>query len=742
MKSRAPLLERVRFLLSGRKENPVGSMMVQTRVGQAVWTDANFANLAREGYQTNVYVYRAIRLLSASIGGLRWIITATDTQGNETEREGHPLLSLLKRPNPFQGQAQFFEAVVSFLAIAGNSYITPAIGGGRVIEMWPLRPDRMKVLAGPGPWLPVGGYEYRVESGTTPRRFEPEEILHLRRFHPTNDFYGLAPLVPSARSIDSNNDARRHNVALLQNGASPGGMVSVKQPMTEPNRAEFLKQFEDDHTGPSNAGKLFLGEGDVSYTQMGLSPKDMDWLEGSRLSAREIVNAIGVPPEMVGDTANKTFNSYPEARRAFYQDTVLPEADYFKDELTYFFRRIKALRENESLDYDKDAIEALREDRATLWTAAGEAWKDGRLTRNESRVAMSYDEEPGGDFYLLPLGVTPVNADGSDLFPPEDVPDIPPADDEDPGEIPDEDPQEPPDEDEDEKRRARTWETKAFNLGTPERRLRHFKAMDRRREKWIKSIRAAAAKRLGVQRKQIVAAVAGASDPSGAVASVEKAIVEQHEAWGRFYTNVYQAVGKDFADGILRGLKSDLRADWTFGGPSCRKALDAFRVKADRDTDGLVQQAIDNYLRSTAGQKIKGILDTDLDRIREQLAEGVRAGEGADVLAKRIDGYLLEIYPNRAETVARTEVIGASNAGSQAGAIATGLPIRKSWLATPGSRTRASHLDANGQTVPLDQPYIVGASRMGFPGDSRLGADVAEIANCRCTETYDVQGEP
>ena len=61
---------------------------------------------------------------------------------------------------------------------------------------------------------------------------------------------------------------------------------------------------------------------------------------------------------------------------------------------------------------------------------------------------------------------------------------------------------------------------------------------------------------------------------------------------------------------------------------------------------------------------------------------------------------------------------------------------RKRWSAILDKRTRDTHIKANGQTVPIDQPFVVGNSLLMFPHDGSLGADPSELLNCRCSAIY------
>lgn len=123
---------------------------------------------------------------------------------------------------------------------------------------------------------------------------------------------------------------------------------------------------------------------------------------------------------------------------------------------------------------------------------------------------------------------------------------------------------------------------------------------------------------------------------------------------------------------------------------------------------------------------------------RRQLLEGFQRGESIPQLQTRVR-KALRVSEHVATAVARTEVIAASNGGAiwqakQLAAAGVG-PATKTWLATADSRTRRDHRAADGQTVPVDQPFIVGGYALDYPGDP-AGPD-REVWNCRCTVIWD-----
>lgn len=134
-----------------------------------------------------------------------------------------------------------------------------------------------------------------------------------------------------------------------------------------------------------------------------------------------------------------------------------------------------------------------------------------------------------------------------------------------------------------------------------------------------------------------------------------------------------------------------------------------------------------------AQNRLARVGDTAWFSAREQLSEGFKAGDSVPQLAKRVQD-VLDVTKARATTIARTEVIGASNAGAFAEARAMGL-TQKTWLNTDDPRTRPTHVRAGDQVQPLDEPFIVGGARLMFPHDP--AGPPGETINCRCTLLFD-----
>lgn len=407
------------FARLARKENPVAKLIaLVTGPGDPAWTPQRFDALAKEGYAQNVWVYKCVDMIAKAVAGVPWLVFKVNRLGDRREitDPNHPLVKLLRRPNPRQGQARFFTEVTSYLLLAGNSYIV-AVGpeSGPPKELWVQRPDRMRPI--PGTDRMVRSYEYEV--GGRKKEFDADDVLHLTLFNPVEDFYGLAPTTVAARSIDMDNAADAWNTALLQNRARPDGALVVEGTLHPDVRDELERQIREKFAGKHNAGRPLLLSGGMKWQQIGFSPADMDWTKLKSITRLQICTAFGVPPELLGDHEHATYSNYQEARKGFYHETVLPLLDYLRDELNAWL--VPRFGNNLVIDYDADAIEAIQEDRKQVWDMAMNAVDKGVLTINEARFMMGHEDVDGGDVRLMPVNKIPVGPDAEEEEEPGNV---------------------------------------------------------------------------------------------------------------------------------------------------------------------------------------------------------------------------------------------------------------------------------------------------------------------------------
>lgn len=365
---------------------------VQLGKNQPQFTPRRYDRLADEGYTRNVIAYRCVKLIAQNAATIPWRVK----KGGQV-LEDHALVELLKRPNPTQSQSEFIEAICAFLLIAGNSYVE-SVGPDEVApnELWALRPDRIQVVPG-AHGLPRAyrytlngkSYDFQVSGSDGVSR-----LLHMKSFHPLNDWYGLSPLEAAAFSIDQHNEAAKWNTALLQSSGRPSGAL-VYNPnnkdgydsLTDEQRQTLKSELENYYQGAQHAGRPLVLEGGLDWREMALSPKDMDWTTGKDMAAREIALAFHVPPQLVGIDGSLTYANFEQARLAFFDDAVLPMVNHIRDELNNWLA--PKFGSDVRLDYDRNAIEALAPRREKIWKRVQEA---DFMTINEKRAALGLSE--------------------------------------------------------------------------------------------------------------------------------------------------------------------------------------------------------------------------------------------------------------------------------------------------------------------------------------------------------------
>ena len=148
--------------------------------------------------------------------------------------------------------------------------------------------------------------------------------------------------------------------------------------------------------------------------------------------------------------------------------------------------------------------------------------------------------------------------------------------------------------------------------------------------------------------------------------------------------------------------------------------------------------AIEGFLETELAAKVTSVGVTTKKHIGRVVNQGLQEGFAVQKIARNIRAEYKSFTPSRSLTIARTETLTASNLGSQEGARATELPLKKEWLATPDDLTREAHIAADGQKQNVDEPYSVDGEQLMFPLDGSLGASAGNIINCRCTEVYAV----
>ena len=400
-----------RFRRLERKEAPL--VMYQSG-NQLMEKTYDYKKIAKEGYQENAIVFRCVNEIAHGASAVDLCVYQGDVK-----LDSHPLISLLQRPNPQFAGNEYFQALYSFLLLSGNSYAVYSLVNGQPRELHLLRPDRVKIE--PGKTHIPKAFEYIID-GRVVNRYEVDsetgtsDVKHFKMWNPLNDYYGLSPIQAASFDIDQHNMAAKHNLSLLMNGARPSGAVIFKPKdesgmslqLSDSQRQQLMSDLNMRFSGSHNAGRPMLLEGDFDWKEMGLSPKDMDFLELKNMSARDIALCFGVPSQLVGVPDSQTYNNVSEARLALYEDTIIPLLRRVESDLNEWLA--PRFGEDISIRYDIDSIPAMAERRKKTYENVVTAVREGIISRNEARERLGYEPIEGGDDVYISANLFPLGS--------------------------------------------------------------------------------------------------------------------------------------------------------------------------------------------------------------------------------------------------------------------------------------------------------------------------------------------
>jgi HK97 family phage portal protein len=376
-------------LVGGRLAEPEAKsaqmLMAIRDLGAPDWTRRSFPALAQEGFMRNPVVHRCVRLIAEA--ATRVPLVASE---DGKRLSAHPVLELLRRPNPHQSGSELLEAAYAYLQTAGNAYLHGVATAGQLVGIYSLRPDRVQAVVGRDGYAEAyaytsGGRTVTLRQDTMPAA----SVLHLALFHPLDDHYGLSPLEAAQTSLDLHNAASRWNKALLDNSARPSGALvySAGSGTLTPAQFDRLKgELELAFQGAANAGRPMVLEGGLDWKALGISPRDMDFIEAKHVAAREIALAFGVPPMLLGIPGDNTYANLAEANKALWRQTIVPLVRRVADDLSMWLAPAFG---GVTIEADFDGVEALAEDQASRWARIGGA---GFLTDGEKREMLGVGE--------------------------------------------------------------------------------------------------------------------------------------------------------------------------------------------------------------------------------------------------------------------------------------------------------------------------------------------------------------
>jgi HK97 family phage portal protein len=678
------------------------------------------------------WVYSCVSAITQEVGSLQLVLKRRKNQSEFEQVDSHPVLDLLYKVNPLYTSYALWEATEGYLDLLGESYWWLTGSAKKPSEIWTLRPDWLEIKDTKNKMIESYSYGPPGERKIT---VPFEQVIPFKDFNPKNPYRGYGTIRASAEAIDLDNSASKYNRNFFNNSARPGGALEAEGNLTDEQRVVLREEWERVHKGEENSWKVAILEGGLKWKDVGLSQKDMDYIEGRRFTRDEIFAMYRVPKVIVAVTDDVNRANAREARAVFLENVIEPKEWRIAATLTEFL-----LPRYGDPNLFFDIVSPVPADNEYQLKLYDNGLKHGWLTRNEVRELEDYGPIDGGDKLLVPFGLQEVGAQTQD-----------------------------------QKEAAKKKKMSTFRVRIPP-----FPHAEATANKLISKI--------SEKAKIMLLTIMRKRDHTGKNAPVkESETPDDHKMemremeWrsmigrtdkreemvtktlGGLFNAQEQRV-KDRLETQLSGtvektkaVKSiDDVADVTgensiFAGP----LIDL--IKSFLETEGVLQiqqlvpdavfymqsQAIKDFLKSDGVKFIPSINETTTDALREQLAEGVSEGEGIPKLRERIESVFEDARGYRSAQIARTESLRATNFATLEAYKQSGVVEAKEWLTAHDERVCPWCGPLDGKVVSLGDDYfeegdtITGKNENGKNVTMTVSfTDVGEPplhTSCRCT---------
>ena len=348
-------------------------------------------------------VWAAVKLISESIGSMPFNIYEVGPEGREVA-VNHPLHRVLtQRPNQYQTDVEFWESMALNLAISGNAYAIIQRSGSRIIGLLPVSSSQIETTL-----LTDGTVIHTYTTGANVKVYTDKTMWHVKLFG--NGIVGLSPLSYARNSIGIAIAADNRVSKIYSNGAKPSGILTIDKTLTEPQRKQIRTAFAGLEEG--NEDKLFVLEAGMDYTQVSMSPQDIQLLDSRRFQIEDIGRFFGVPSILLNQTFGQSSlgsNVY-EILSAFYKLNLRPYLEKFEASVPRWLMEPGDAAKYEC-EFDFDAA-LLRADLKTRMDANRIAVNSGQLTPNEARISEGRPALDGGDQLLIQGAMVPIQNAG------------------------------------------------------------------------------------------------------------------------------------------------------------------------------------------------------------------------------------------------------------------------------------------------------------------------------------------
>lgn len=347
-------------------------------------------------------VWACVRLIAQTIATLPLHVYRTDAGGHGVIDREHPLYRILHdRPNADMTAVEFWEAAVAHILLWGNAYLAKFRSGPRIVAIYPLRPDRVRVQREADGRL---SYHYSWQGQT--QVFVDNDVLHIKGFS-LDGYVGISPISMARNNLGAARAAERASAALFRNGMRPSGVLTSPDYLTEEQR-ESAKKVLETFKGAQATGSVPLLEGGWKFDGLAIPPNDAQMLETRSFHVEELCRWFEVPPIMIGHMEKTTSwgSGVEQIMLHFYTSCLRAHLSRLESAMN---SGLVTPADQAAGVYVRFNVEGLlRADSAARASFLSTMVQNGLMTRNEARAKENLPRIEGGDELTVQSNLTPI----------------------------------------------------------------------------------------------------------------------------------------------------------------------------------------------------------------------------------------------------------------------------------------------------------------------------------------------
>jgi HK97 family phage portal protein len=656
---------------------------------ESTYSPAEYGNYL----STSNPVYTCTKIRSDALASVPIKAYKYNAKGKKVLLPAGPVTKILNKVNDYWTMNRLLHMTEMSLCTWGKAYWAVERGPstrGAPTELWWMRPDQVTVY--PDPVKYVDRFTYDPMNGEDPIEFQPWEIIWFRYPNPMDEYGGLPPMVAARLAADIASSAGKSNKKIFDNGYQLGGIITPKEglTMTEEQSRELEKKVDARFKGVDRAHRWGVFRFQAEMKELGVTPKDAEYLGALAWSLEDVGRAYGIPLDMIG--GQRTYENVKASDRAFWMRTMIPECKFITSEIIEQLLPMFGSQAPDLVEFDLRKVEALQDDEGEVWTREQGQIQCGAIKINEWRESKGMEPVPWGDVWWTAMTNMPAGEGGMG---------------------------EEQSEESSQQSAVSALHEKRYSrgvvFGSDEHKML-WRKIEKKQSRWEEKIGKVAKELFERQRESIKAKLKKEyegerhSPLQGNQREIDPFDLKE---WIKKLRGMIRVVLEDLVDEVGQDAIDELSITMTFD---------------------ISLPEVARFIERRAQRFAQRVNKTTWDALKTSLAEGLDAGEGLEKLEERVDTVMGDRIRSSKEVIARTETVGAMNGGTLQGWKQSGIVEKKAWLCAMDGRERESHRIAHeryqNEPIDLEDDFEVGAGRGPAPGQIGI-AD--EDIQCRCS---------